>query len=249
MRHCIYKYFNIDIQIGVDLTKTFKVTCTNVTIQNPVCLNNDIDIAIPENIRANASLCRLLRSSLVSPVYLTLAFDYNGKHEECNNMLLCYIPIMTGSKISMPHTAYNICDDGYFVLGGSEKCIVHQEKKIDREILIRNKRCQYYIPNNPVVWWLEEEDNGNILIKSKIGSCDLAILFANAISNDQIFNCTKYFQYKYVKKPKHGCKKARMRNYINFERCFQNKAPLPFNICFKATSRIGSRTSCTCPKA
>ena len=68
LRYCIYEHFNININIGVDLTRSFKVSCTNVTIQKPVCLNNDIDIAIPEKIQANATLCRLLRSSLVSPV-------------------------------------------------------------------------------------------------------------------------------------------------------------------------------------
>ena len=188
LRHCIYEHFNIDIQIGVDLKKKFKVTCTNVVIQKPICLNNDIDITIPENYHANAALCRLLRGSFVSAVYLTLAFNYNGKHEQCNNMLLCYIPIMTGSKISLPHKSFNICDDGYFVLGGSEKCIVHQEKKIDRAILVHNKKCHFYMPTNNVVWWLEQEQNKNILIRSKVGSCDLAIIFADAdVQDDQIF--------------------------------------------------------------
>jgi len=185
LRQCIYELFQIDVKVGVDLKRPFKVQCTNVVIQNPICLNNDIDIAIPE-IHASASLCRLLRSSLVAPVYLTLAFDYNGKHEECNNMLLCYVPIMAGSKISLPHKSFNICDQGYFVLGGSEKCIVHQERKIDREILVRNKKCQYYLPNNPNVWWLEQEDT--IMLKSKIGSCELAIVFAHFdVDASQIF--------------------------------------------------------------
>ena len=234
LRYCIYEHFNININIGVDLTRSFKVSCTNVTIQKPVCLNNDIDIAIPEKIQANATLCRLLRSSLVSPVYLTLAFDYNGKHEECNNMLLCYIPIMTGSKISLPHTTYNICDDGYFVLGGSEKCIVHQEKKIDREILVRNKKCQYYIPTNHVVWWLEEEDDGNILIKSKIGSCDLAILFANAISNDRNIELHQIFPTQVRQKTELWLQKSSHEKLHKFRSVFPKQSSITIQHLFQS---------------
>ena len=121
--------FNIETKIGLDLTKKFRVKCTNVRIQQPILLNNDIDIQTPEKLQIGAKICRLLRSSLVSPVYLNLSFDYNGKHEECANLLLCYVPIMVGSSISKGHVPLNICDDGYFILGGNEKVIVYQEKK------------------------------------------------------------------------------------------------------------------------
>ena len=186
-RHLIYSQFQINVNVGLDLKKKFQVACTNVVIQKPILLNNDLDINTPA-IHANAALCRLLKSSLVSPVYLTLSFEYENKRETCNNMLLCYVPIMAGSKISLPHTAFNVCDQGYFVLGGSEKTIVAQERKIDREILVRNRKCQFQIPNNPTVWWLEQEENKNIVVKSKVGMCDLAIFFAHFdVGNDQVF--------------------------------------------------------------
>ena len=76
--HCIYSHFNINTKIGLDLKQDFSVRCTNVKINPPIMLNNDHDIQTPEGVPVNASICRLLRSSLVSPVYLNLMFDYNG---------------------------------------------------------------------------------------------------------------------------------------------------------------------------
>lgn len=186
--HCIYSHFHIETKIGLDLKRNFKVRCTNVKINPPIMLNNDIDIQTPENIPANASICRLLRSSLVSPVYLNLVFDYNGKHEECANLLLCYVPIMAGSNITKKHhKKYNNCDDGYFVLGGNEKCLVHQEKKIERAVLVQNNKCHYFIPTNDVTWWLEETDS-TINIRSKLGECDIAIILSTFdVEADQVF--------------------------------------------------------------
>ena len=185
---CIYENFAIDTKIGLDLKKKFSVKCTNVKINTPIMLNNDIDIQTPEHISSNASICRLLRSSLVSPVYINLMFDYTGKHEECGNLLLCYVPIMTGSNITKDtHKQFNICDDGYFILGGNEKCLVHQEKKIDRAVLVANNKCYFTIPNNETTWWLEKTPD-TILIKSKLGECDVGIIIAELETDkNQIF--------------------------------------------------------------
>lgn len=176
--HCIYENFNIETKIGLDLTKKFRVKCTNVRIQQPILLNNDIDIQTPEKLQIGAKICRLLRSSLVSPVYLNLSFDYNGKHEECANLLLCYVPIMVGSSISKGHVPLNICDDGYFILGGNEKVIVYQEKKIDRAVLVANSKCHYFIPSNDNIWWLELK-NETVFVRSKLGDCEAAIIIAS----------------------------------------------------------------------
>lgn len=186
--HCIYSHFNINTKIGLDLKQDFSVRCTNVKINPPIMLNNDHDIQTPEGVPVNASICRLLRSSLVSPVYLNLMFDYNGKHEECANLLLCYVPIMVGSNITLAnHKRYNNCDDGYFILGGNEKCLVHQEKKIDRAVLVQNSKCHYFQPENENTWWLEETEK-TINMRSKVGECDVAIILSTLdIEANQVF--------------------------------------------------------------
>ena len=229
-RQCIYNIFKIETKIGLDLKKVFKVVCTNVKIQEPIMLNNDIDIQIPEKIISNATTCRLLRSSLVSPVYINLNFDYNNRREECGNLLLCYIPIMVGSNITKKnHKQFNICDDGYFILGGNEKVIVHQEKKIDRAILVANNKCHYFIPTNDTIWWLEEKET-SIFIKSKIGECDIAIIFVELnIDKNQIF------PYKLRKSVEEWSQKSPQERIHKFKAVFPKEKKININHLFNST--------------
>ena len=128
--HCVYNQFKIKTKIGLDLKQDFTVKCSNVKIQKPILLNNDIDINTPERMVSSPTLCRLLRSSLVSAVYINLTFEYKGKTEKCQNLLLCYIPVMVGSSICKnTHVRRNIVDDAYFILNGQEKIIVMQKRK------------------------------------------------------------------------------------------------------------------------
>ena len=49
LRQCIYELFQIDVKVGVDLKRPFKVQCTNVVIQNPVNIlaTQSCEVAVP----------------------------------------------------------------------------------------------------------------------------------------------------------------------------------------------------------
>ena len=186
--HCVYNQFKIKTKIGLDLKQDFTVKCSNVKIQKPILLNNDIDINTPERMVSSPTLCRLLRSSLVSAVYINLTFEYKGKTEKCQNLLLCYIPVMVGSSICKnTHVRRNIVDDAYFILNGQEKIIVMQKRKIDRAVLVNNNKCHYTIPLSDDNWWLEDAED-TIMLRSKLGDCDVAIVISQLnVPEDQIF--------------------------------------------------------------
>lgn len=174
----IYKIFDVNVNIGCDFSRTFKAKCVNVVVKKPVMLNNDIDVKVPPEIKANSHICRLLKCSLVSPIYLKLDLYLDNKHEQINNVLLCYVPIMVGSDLTLPRKKLNITDDSYFILNGSEKVIVVQEKKIDKCIVVTGNKCLYRVPTIRSYWWLEKKDD-TICICSKYGHCWVAVLFAH----------------------------------------------------------------------
>ena len=187
MHNTIYKLFAFENQVGLDLSKTFSVRCKNVVVKNAILLNNDIETITPANISVDATNARLLRSSIVSPVYISLCFQMKSQFgtdtEEIQDMLLCYVPIMVGSSMNRCHKKSNICDDGYFILGGNEKSIVAQERKIDREVLVHANTCVYKDPTFPESWMLElkKQKLGQkklIEVVTKHGSCDISVIFA-----------------------------------------------------------------------
>ena len=188
LHRTIYKLFAFENQVGLDLSKTFCVKCNNVVIKDAILLNNDIETITPSNVKVNASNARLLRSSIVSPVYLTLEFEMrhptHSEKETIHNMLLCYVPIMVGSCMNIEHhVKYNICDDGYFILGGNEKCIITQERKIDREVLVTGNTCIFKDPTFEHTWCLELKKSKDtqktfIEIITRHGACDISIIFA-----------------------------------------------------------------------
>ena len=96
----VYDIFAFENQVGLDLSKTFSVSCKNVVVKKPILLNNDIETITPSNIAVDATNARLLRSSIVSPVYISLCFEMTSElgceKEEIQDMLLCYVPIMVG---------------------------------------------------------------------------------------------------------------------------------------------------------
>ena len=174
----IYRLFQIDTQLGLDLSKRFQTKVTNVVCLKPILLNNDINVSIPENLMPTAENARLLRSSLVSPVYVSLQMQLEKKVEKINNLLLCYLPIMVGCSLtSSTHKKKELADDGYFLLNGQEKMIIAQERKLDRAVLVAGNRCIY---KNPTLspWWLEKDAEGFIAINSKHGKCSVAYVFA-----------------------------------------------------------------------
>lgn len=197
MHKTIYELFAFENQVGLDLSKTFAVECKNVVVKNAILLNNDIETITPSNISVNATNARLLRSSIVSPVFITLCFTMKGDSsvhkEEIQNMLLCYVPIMVGSSMNKCHKKSNICDDGYFILGGNEKSIVAQERKIDREVLVNSNTCVFKDPKFPDSWMLElKKQKGDakpiIEIVTKHGSCDISIIFAEYdVNTEEVF--------------------------------------------------------------
>lgn len=193
----VYKIFAFENQVGLDLAKTFRVYCKNVVVKKMILLNNDIDTITPDNVKASAANARLLRSSLVSPVYLTLGFEMKTsdrtEREEVQNMLLCYVPIMVGSSLDINHVKMNIVDDGYFILGGNEKSIVAQERKIDREVLVTGNTCVFKDPEFPESWYLElKKDKGTnkpkVDVVTKHGCCDVSLIFAHYnVDESQVF--------------------------------------------------------------
>ena len=187
MHKTIYQLFAFKNQVGLDLSKTFSVKCKNVVVKNAILLNNDIETITPSNVSVNATNARLLRSSIVSPVYISLCFtmksEFGTETEEIQDMLLCYVPIMVGSSMNRCHTKSNICDDGYFILGGNEKSIVAQERKIDREVLVFANTCVFKDPTFPELWKLElKKQKGAqkpfVEVVTKHGSCDISVIFA-----------------------------------------------------------------------
>lgn len=174
----IYRLFHVDTQLGLDLSKHFSTKITNVVCLKPLLLNNDINVSIPENLSPTAENARLLRSSLVVPVYVSLQLQLDKTVEKITNLLLCYMPLMVGSSLTTgTHTKKELTDDGYFVLNGQEKMLVAQEKKLDRAILVSGNRCIYKNPTvNP--WWLEKDAEGFISVNSKHGTSSVAYIFA-----------------------------------------------------------------------
>lgn len=174
----VYKIFQLDTNLGLDLSKRFQTKVTNVVCLKPILLNNDINVSIPETLAATAENARLLRSSLVSPVYISLQLKLDKSVENISNLLLCYMPIMVGSSLtSATHSKKELTDDGYFIINGQEKVLVSQEKKIDRAVLVSGNRCIY---KNPKVspWWLTKDEEGFVSVTSKHGACSVAYIFA-----------------------------------------------------------------------
>ena len=206
LHQVIYKLFAFENKVGLDLSKTFIVKCKNVVVKKTILLNNDIETITPENVIPNATNARVLRSSLVSPVYLTLSFEMwdrdKVEREEIQHMLLCYVPIMVGSVMNIGHKKYNICDDGYFILGGNEKCIIAQERKIDREVIVTGNTCVFKDPCFTTIWHLELKKDAKtgrsiIEIVTKHGSCDVAVVFAALdVSEAEIFPVMTRMQTK-----------------------------------------------------
>ena len=176
---CIYELFRIESNLGVDLSKKLEVKVTNVVTRKPILLNNDINVAIPQSLQPTACNARLLRSSLVAPVYISLELRLQNKVEHVPNLLLCYLPIMVGSELTTSfHKKKEIVDDGYFIINGNEKVLVAQETKLNREIIIMNGRCMFRGQHNGLMWWLEKTENKLIDIVSKHGRCSVSYIFA-----------------------------------------------------------------------
>ena len=174
----IYRLFQVDTQLGLDLSKRFQTRITNVVCLKPLLLNNDINVSIPETLSPTAENARLLRSSLVVPVYVSLQMQLEKKVEKITNLLLCYMPIMVGSSLTnATHQKKELTDDGYFIINGQEKMMIAQERKLDRAVLVSGNRCIY---KNPAVspWWLEKDEQGFVSIHSKHGSSSVAYIFA-----------------------------------------------------------------------
>jgi len=175
----VYELFKVDTFIGVDLSRHLQVKVTNVVARSPILLNNDINVNIPEDLKPTASNARLLRSSLVSPVYVSIQMQLGKVVEKINSILLCYMPLMVGCSLTKAtHQKKELVDDGYFVLNGSEKVIVAQERKLDRAVLVSNNRCVYRAKGVMSAWWLEQASGGLINIHSKHGKCSVANVFA-----------------------------------------------------------------------
>ena len=87
---CIYEQFVVESNLGIDLSKKLEVIVTNVVTRKPILLNNDINVSIPETLAPTAPNARLLRSSLVSPVYISLQLTLQKRVEKVANLLLCY---------------------------------------------------------------------------------------------------------------------------------------------------------------
>ena len=175
----IYRVFQLETQLGIDLSTKFTASIINVMVKKAILLNNDINVSVPENLEATASNARLLRSSLVAPVYVSLQLALNKKVEVIHNLLLCYMPVMVGSELTKDlHRKKNIVDDAYFIINGNEKVIVAQENKIDEEVVISNNRCMYKSRGMKHAWWLEKNELKSIDLVSKFGKCPLAAIFA-----------------------------------------------------------------------
>ncbi len=181
----IYKNFNISASTGVDNCSKLNVHCKNVEIRKCILLNNDIDVHIPSHVKVSDSLARLLKCSLVSPVYLTICLKFNDKVEEVRDLLLCYLPIMVGSCLTRPRTAKNLADEGFFILNGSEKTIVVQQRKVNRMIQINNRRAEYVSEKNICRWWLEKDEaTNNLYLNTKYAKCFAAIVLSEFCIDD-----------------------------------------------------------------
>ena len=176
---CIYDLFVVESTLGVDLSKKLEVKVTNVVTRKPILLNNDINVSVPQSLQPTASNARLLRSSMVAPVYISLQLTLQQRVEHVSNLLLCYLPIMVGCELTTSfHKKKEIVDDGYFIINGNEKVIVAQETKLNREIIIMNNKCMFRGQHQGSMWWLEKTDKKLIDIVSKHGRCSVAYVFA-----------------------------------------------------------------------
>lgn len=173
----IFKEFGkVSAAVGVDLTNTFDCKVTNVVVNKPLLLSNDVDVKTGDIPRATGKMARLLRSSLVSAVYIDLSLRYKNKYHEVKQILLCYLPLMVGSDLTLPRKKLDLCDDGFFVLGGNEKILIPQEVKAQRKIFYIDKRCMFKCHGTSS--WSLELRNDFIDLTSKHGRCSLACVFA-----------------------------------------------------------------------
>lgn len=175
----IYRVFQLETLLGVDLSTKFSAKIVNVVQKKPILLNNDINCPVPENLRATAENAKLLKSSLVAPVYVSLELTLNGSVELVSNLLLCYMPIMIGSELTKDlHTKLTIVDDGYFLISGNPKVIIAQETKIDQAVIVTGNRCVFKSKHVKQAWWLEKNEINSVDLVSKFGRCRLALVFA-----------------------------------------------------------------------
>jgi len=178
---CIYDLFVVESNLGIDLSKKLEVKVTNVMTRKCILLNNDINVSIPQTLAPTAPNARLLRSSLVAPVYISLQLTLQKRVEKVTNLLLCYLPIMVGCELTKAfHKKKELVDHGYFVLNGNEKVLVPQEKKLNRAIIHMNGRCVFRSKEASKMWWLEKDrkDEKGIYLVSKHGACSVAYVFA-----------------------------------------------------------------------
>ncbi len=175
----IYNVFRLETSLGIDLSTKFTAKIVNVVKKKAILLNNDINCPVPENLQPTAENAKLLKSSLVCPVYVSLELSLDNVVEVVNNLLLCYMPLMVGSDLTKNlHKKLSIVDDGYFLISGNAKVIIAQETKIDRAVIVSNNRCMFKSKNVKQAWWLEKNDLNSVDIASKFGKCSLANIFA-----------------------------------------------------------------------
>ena len=137
------EFAKVSACVGVDLNNTLECRITNVVVKKPLLLSNDIDVPTGDIPKATGKMARLLRSSLVSAVYVTLQLTYKKKRHEVKNILLCYLPLMVGCQLTRPRKKLDLCDDAFFVINGNEKILIPQESKAQRRLHFVDKRCMF----------------------------------------------------------------------------------------------------------
>jgi DNA-directed RNA polymerase II subunit RPB2 len=170
------EFAKVSACVGVDLNNTIECRITNVVVKKPLLLSNDIDVPTGGIPKATGKMARLLRSSLVSAVYVTLQLTYKKKHHEVKNILLCYLPLMVGCQLTLPRKKLDLCDDAFFVINGNEKILIPQESKAQRRLHFVDKRCMFKCAGTSS--WSLELRKEFIDVTSKYGRCSLACIFA-----------------------------------------------------------------------
>lgn len=120
--------------------------CVNIDDYSRIELHN-IAIDKPNHVETNGTRlylspkeARLRNLTYSSNVVADITIHVQGEVTTFSNVVLCKIPVMIGSKLCNDHRLDSNDQGGYFVINGSEKVLVSQEKMTNNVFFVFDKK-------------------------------------------------------------------------------------------------------------
>lgn len=133
----------LDISLPVILRE---YECVNIDDDSRIALDN-IVMHNPNHVETNGTCidlspneARLRNLTYASNVMVDITIHTRGEITSFSNVVLCKLPIMIGSKLCNDYRCNQHDKGGYFIVNGSEKVLISQEKMINNLFFVFDKK-------------------------------------------------------------------------------------------------------------